>query len=174
MEYYKQINSFHCVPACIASCLSAFDIKASQKELGEVLGTNAYTGTDPLAIIAYLKELGMDVQTEITTSVPLSINHKTKTLTNLDKVLYLDSLGYKIMLMVSFNVPHMVVYMGFNTQHVKVYDPFNGVPMNFLARKFLKSTWSIMYNDIDVEYRDNFAHSTFLGRNKFIAFRNQV
>ena len=59
LKPFRQSASF-CGPASLVSLLGYYNIKMSEKELGELCGTSEKYGTEPEAVLNTLKKLGFN------------------------------------------------------------------------------------------------------------------
>lgn len=124
MTYFLQETGHTCGAACLRMALSKFmsDVPTEQA-LAIALKTNPQVGTHPDAIIKVAKSYGLQVLHGVDG--------------NLD---HLDSLildGYVVMLAISVDVPHFVVYLGSNGSHSFFHDPYFGEKLSREKKKWI-------------------------------------
>lgn len=113
MKYYKQETDKTCAVACFRMMLSHFfeDIP-TEKELLKKLKFHKQTGVNSDNIIALAKEFGLMVIAEENGTI--------------ERITTLRNEGYVVMLAISVNVPHMVIYLEHLPDYVLLNDPFFG------------------------------------------------
>jgi ABC-type bacteriocin/lantibiotic exporter with double-glycine peptidase domain len=113
MKYFKQETNYTCAVACLRMVISHFEEEVpSEEELAAELETNDQIGTHPEKLAEVAIKRGYNVL----------IGNKAK-LHDLD---HLRDKGCAIVLLVSVDVPHLVVYLGNNNNHAFFHDPFFG------------------------------------------------
>lgn len=124
ITYFKQETDYTCGAATFRMVLSAFfkDVP-SESELAAELKTNDRIGTHPEEMVAAAHRRGMEV-----------IYEQEGTLERLDDLI---EKGYVIALMISVDVPHVVIYLGSNGSHVFFHDPYFGERLARERRKFI-------------------------------------
>jgi len=113
MRYFEQETDYTCGVACLRMVISHFDDNVpTEAVLIPLLETNDRIGTKPCHIIKVAKDLGYEV-----------IEGEKGTIELLDE--FRDK-GYIVMMMVSVDVPHWVIYNGNNNNHAFFFDPYFG------------------------------------------------
>ncbi len=116
MTYYSQDKPYTCAAATLRMAMSRFfESVPSEDELCARLGTSEAIGTHPDKIISVAKDYGFSV-----------LHGQDGDLDTLDGLI-LD--GYVVMLAISVDVPHFVVYLGSNGSHSFFHDPFFGAKL---------------------------------------------
>ena len=124
MVYFKQETDYTCGVACLRMLFSAFTQEVpSEQDLMIELATNDKIGTHPDKIKEVATKYGYEVKTG-----------ENGTMALLDELRY-D--GYVIMLAISVDVPHWVVYLKNNNNHVFFNDPYFGEMLSRKIREFI-------------------------------------
>lgn len=125
MKYFEQETGYTCGVACLRMIFSMFmdeNSIPSEETLAEELMTNDRIGTHWENIISVAKKYGFHAQwTENGT---------------IHEIESLKRCGFGIMLAISVDVPHWVVYAGNNGNHVFFNDPFFGENLARTIQKF--------------------------------------
>ena len=131
MHYYKQHKNYTCGCACFQMVLSRLGIDVpSQDDLELAMNTSlANTGTHYDDMVRIGKDYGLDV-----------IDGVDGTIDHIDQ---LTKDGWVVVLGISLDVPHFVIYLDNNGNHLFMDDPFRGQRSNFQINKFLRNHWDI-------------------------------
>lgn len=132
MHYYKQHKNYTCGCACFQMVLSrlGFTDIPDQDSLELAMNTSlANTGTH----YDDMKRIGVDYDLNVIDGVDGTIDH-------IDQ---LTKDGWVVVLGISLDVPHFVVYLDNNGNHIFMDDPFRGQRSNFQIKKFLRNHWDI-------------------------------
>jgi ABC-type bacteriocin/lantibiotic exporter with double-glycine peptidase domain len=122
MLYFKQETNYTCGCASVRMVLSSLDMTiVDENLLIEELKTKPNSGTDKENIINYFKKFNLDVIYE---------NNS-----NIEIIKELFKQNYVIILLVSLDVPHIVVLNDINNHQMKLYDPYFG-KLTIMNRKF--------------------------------------
>jgi ABC-type bacteriocin/lantibiotic exporter with double-glycine peptidase domain len=123
MKYFVQEKGYTCGCASLRMALSQFMEEVPEESvLEEEMGTNDRIGTHPDAIVRAAESRGFEVKRGEDGDFDL-----------------LDSLvaqGYAVLLMISVDVPHVVVFERSNASHVYIKDPYFGENTIKYKRKF--------------------------------------
>lgn len=132
MKYFKQEKNYTCGCACFQMVLSGLGIEdiPTQDELEISMNTAlSNTGTHYNDMIRSGKEYGLEV-----------MHGENGTIEHIDQ---LTKDGWVVVLGISLDVPHFVIYLDNNNNHIFFNDPFRGERSNFLLKKFLRNHWDI-------------------------------
>jgi ABC-type bacteriocin/lantibiotic exporter with double-glycine peptidase domain len=162
MIYFKQETNYTCGCASIRICLSALNMDVvDEKTLINVLQTTPNKGTDKENIINYFKNLNLNVIYE---------NNS-----NIERVINLFNDGFIIILLVSVDVPHIVVLNNIDNHQLKIFDPYFG-KITLMNRKFnsnLQKYPLLRWRIIESEFK-HLPEFDFIGYNEnksFIAIK---
>lgn len=123
MKYFVQEKGYTCGCASLRMAFSQFmDDIPSEEELEIEMGTNDRIGTHPDEIVKAAEKRGFEVR-----------RGENGTFEELDTLV---NEGYVVLLMISVDVPHVVVFERSNANHVYIKDPYFGENMIRYKRKF--------------------------------------
>lgn len=123
MQYFEQETGYTCGVACLRMIFSMFmEEVPSEEVLLEELKTNDKIGTHPDKVLEVAAKYGFYAQ--------LSSNG------TIEQIEHMRNQGFGIMLAISVDVPHFVVYKGNNGNHVFFADPFFGDDLARTIQKF--------------------------------------
>lgn len=123
MQYFEQETDYTCGVACVRMIFSMFmDEVPSEEVLSEELKTNDKIGTHPDKVLEVAAKYGFYAQ----------MGHNS----SIEEIENLRQQGFGIMLAISVDVPHFVVYSGNNGNHVFFADPFFGGKVTRTIQKF--------------------------------------
>ena len=166
MKYYKQEKNYTCGCACFQMVLSRLGINniPSQDDLELSMNTSlSNTGTH----YDDMKRIGLDYGFDVIDGVDGTI----------DDIDQLTKDGWVVVLGISLDVPHFVVYLDNNGNHIFFNDPFRGERSNFYLKKFLRNNWDIndsKYTMLKYDYPD-LVFDPAMNRHKYwIAYRNKI
>lgn len=124
MNYFEQETHYTCAVACFRMMLDHFGMPVpAEADLAAQLGTNDVVGTHPDALVALGKEYGLCVSSGENG--------------DLDTLQAVVDAGGVVMLMISVDVPHIVVFLGHNGNHVRFNDPYFGEDMSRQIKNFV-------------------------------------
>lgn len=110
----KQEKSYTCACACLRMVFSTFNMQdVPEEELEYLLDTDDISGTSLTDFI-------------VTATQDFNLKVLTKENTSLEKVEKLFSKGYAIILLISTEIPHMVIYDGIENDILHILDPALG------------------------------------------------
>src|SRR5689334_17011484 len=134
MEYFRQQTYYTCGCACFRMVLSNFKLNVPRESELELQMHTApeNTGTSYADMIRIGNEYGLQVQYGENGDI--------------EKLEKLNEDGWVVVLAISLDVPHFVVYLTSNGNHIFFNDPFRGENSNFLLKKFLKHHWVVDHN----------------------------
>ena len=164
MKYYQQEKFYTCGCACFRMMLSHFNIEVPSEEfLEEKLNTAIEnTGTHYNDLINTGREYGLEV-----------IEGEKASIQQIDQ---LTKDGWVVILGISLDVPHFVIYLDNNGNHIFFNDPFRGERSSFQIKKFLRNNWTInrdKYKLVELEYPD-LKFDAEMNRDKyFMAFKKK-
>lgn len=163
MEYFQQEKDYTCGCASVRMVLSCFENEVpSESELEKALKTNDRIGTHPDAIVEYFQNLNYDVT-----------SGDNATYEMLQKLM---EYGYKIILLVSVDVPHVTVVKKINDCHISFFDPFYG-RISKEKRKFSSEKqiwphyrWRIVASEFK-KYAPDYDFTVLESKNGYIAIK---
>ena len=131
MIYFKQEKDYTCGCACFRMILSHFNMEVpSEHNLEKEMNTSfSNTGTD----YSDMKKIGEKYGLIVKDGINGNLNELDKLIND----------RWIIVLGISLDVPHFVIYLENNGNHIFLNDPFRGERSNFLLKKFLKYHWDI-------------------------------
>ena len=170
MKYFQQETNYTCGCAAFRMILSNFmkeeDIPV-EKYLESKLSTNTDIGTHWDSIVKLAKD-------EYNLEVILKQDSSIQELEELTKD------GYKIMLAISVDVPHWVVYSHNNGNHIYFHDPYFGDNTvreikNFISDKqnYPFYRWKIKSSEFK-KYFPEYDFSSIESNKLIIAFKNKL
>jgi len=123
MELIKQETEYTCGCASMRMVLNKLGLDIpSEERLAILLKTNDKQGTKPEDLVSVASE-------HFNLKVLEGQNSRV------DEIEKLHQRGYVVLLIISIDVPHIVVYNGHNGNHVQIYDPWYGI-QSVNKRKF--------------------------------------
>lgn len=122
MKYFEQETNYTCALACVRMIFSKFGLNISEEELVGKLKPSPKYGTNKDDLVDFIKSMGFEAE-----CVEDS---------NLDEVRVSKEQGYGVILLVSVDVPHCIIYLGDNGNHLKYHDPFFGENRSIIIKKF--------------------------------------
>lgn len=145
MKYFKQETFYTCGCACFRMVLSHFfDVVPSESKLEKEMHTAPEnTGTSYEDMNSIGDKYGLQTK-----------QGENGKLAELDKLV---EDGWVVILGISLDVPHFVVYLENNGNHIFLNDPFRGERSNFLVSKFLRNHWEVndqKYRMLKFDYPD--------------------
>lgn len=127
MKYFEQKTHYTCAAACFRMMLSQFfpdeSFIPSEEQLERMLKIDQYSGTDPKEII----ELGFEVFNLYSFYEPIG---------SLEQIADLASKGFVIMLLVSIDSPHCIIYLKHDHEKIYYHDPMFGENKSFSLELF--------------------------------------
>lgn len=124
--YFAQTTDYTCAIACIMMILKELepDKDYDEMELAKICNTTDDKGTHPDDIISYFKSKGY------------SASYKQNgTIDDLERF---TQDGKYIIMIISVDVPHCIVYRGHNNNHFFFDDPWYGEKQSRVIKKFEK------------------------------------
>ena len=130
MKFYKQHRYYTCGCACVRTALSKFyDDVPTEDDMVVQLNTNDQIGTHYDDLIAIADKY--DLKT-------MYGQHGS-----IDQVDKLTKDGWVVVMGISLDVPHFVIYVQNNGNHLWYYDPFHDDMVARLIKKFSRSQWLV-------------------------------
>lgn len=162
MNFYRQETYYTCGCACFRMVLSNFKLKVPREsKLAKQMNSSPEnTGTSYDDMIRIGEEYNLQVK---------SGQH--------GDLNYLDNLikeGWVIILGISLDVPHFVVYLNTNKKYIFFNDPFRGERTYFKLKTFLKNNWIIdhkKYKLIELDFPEIKFESTIDSYRWWIAYK---
>lgn len=172
MSYYSQEKNYTCGCACFRMVLSEFlgkskipyEIVPDELYLEKEMNTSMEnTGTHYKDMMRIGRNYGLHVKEGVDG--------------NLDDLDKLREEGWVVVLGISLDVPHFVIYLGNNGNHIFMDDPFRGANSNFQVNKFLRNHWDInhkKYKILETDYPDLVFDPKMNRKGYWIAYRNKI
>ena len=123
MKYFKQETNYTCALACVRMVISKYGLDISEQELVKELKPSPKYGTNKDDLIEFIKHKGFEAESVENSSIDAVRKAKLE--------------GYEIILLVSVDVPHCIVYLEDNGNHLKYHDPYFGDNKSVLVKKFV-------------------------------------
>lgn len=168
MKYFKQETDYTCAIACLRMVLSTvMEDVPSEEELAIKLKSNELHGTNPHEIVDYLNSSAPFYAKYIENGTIDDIREELK-------------YGNLIILLISVDVPHCVIYLNDNNNHMFVHDPYFGENKAYVLKKFLSSRtnypsarWSTDLKSVEKHHPDiDFAElKKFEGKGQYIVIQ---
>lgn len=169
MNFVPQTTNYSCVAASVSTGLSKFGIELTEAFLMDELGTKEGMGTDLRKVETWLKGRGLSVIRE---QAQGDVHYSC-----FEELEDLEQAGYVMLLEISYDVPHCVVFQKVNHSHITVYDPWQDKLVSFQKSKFKRSMWRvdkssisptvIMEFNLDLSFLENTTHG-------YLAFKPNV
>lgn len=164
MKYFQQETNYTCGVACLRMIISHFsDFTPSEEELISILETNDKIGTHPHK----LKEWALANNY----SILAGENATLETINSITKE------GWVVLLMVSVDVPHWVVYLSNNGNHLFLNDPWYGENQAHTITKFTSENrlyplmrWKIKNSEFS-KYLPEYNFSEIESNKAYLAFK---
>lgn len=164
MQYYKQETNYTCGCASMRMVLANLKLPVpEEEEMIKLLDTNDQRGTHPDTLVEYAKGLGLDVLFEEDSTM--------------NRVQELHNSGYVVTLLISVDVPHIIVYGGGDNNHFTALDPYFGIS-KFRVRKFDSNKqmhplyrWRIVQKEFAKDFPDHKFYDKDYNKT-LIAFKN--
>lgn len=166
IKFIKQETDYTCAIACIRMIT---DSELSENELSTLSKTSEKYGTHPDDIVKTLEYLGYE---------SFIIEGKDN---GIDLVRQYHKNGYNIILLISVDVPHCVVFLTENNNHIFYHDPYFGSNKscsikNFTSnkRKYPNIRWLVETDSLKKYYPNIIDPTKFLvGKQQFIATKKR-
>jgi ABC-type bacteriocin/lantibiotic exporter with double-glycine peptidase domain len=114
VKLIKQEKNYTCGCACMRMVLDHFEMPVpTEVEMIEILDTDNVSGTR-------LDNLLLSAAQDFNLKTIHGVD------SNIERVDGLHEKGWAVLLMVSVDVPHLVIYNGYNGNHIELLDPFFG------------------------------------------------
>lgn len=162
MKFFNQETFYTCGCACFRMVLDHFNLNVPREnDLAKQMHTTPEnTGTSYEDMIRIGLKYNLDVK-----------YGQNGNLSYLDKQI---REGWVVILGISLDVPHYVIYLENNGNHIFFNDPFRGERSNMELKKFLKNHWFIdhkKYRFITLEYPEIKFDSTIDTYRWWIAYK---
>lgn len=171
MKYYKQETDYTCGIACIRMVLSTFGEEFEcndEKIIADKCQSSELYGTKPKQIVNFFNMLSKDIGAEIIENATIDDVRRDK------------ADGYEIILKISVDVPHCVVYLGDSNNHIFYHDPFFGANQSKVLKKFLSEKtnypfprWRVEIEPLEKYYPnvDFSGVKEYVGKNQYIRIK---
>lgn len=165
MKLIKQEDNYTCACASFRMVLDHLEMEVpTEKEMIEFFDTDPKRGTtEENIILSASQDFGLKVLTGEDS--------------NIERVENLRQRGYVVLLIVSVDVPHLVVYNGHNGNHIELYDPAFGI-LHLNKKKFESNKQyhpQYRWRALKEEFADlkGFELDHFNNNKAFIAFKKR-
>jgi len=154
-KFFEQETDYTCAIASILNVLSRFgNLEHNESEVASICNTTSDSGTTPKAIMNFLNSKG----------------HATLFLENssIEEIEKQKELGNEIILLISVDVPHCVVYNSNDGNHIFYDDPYFGENQSVRIKKFISENsnypfprWKTDIKSLDKYYPNMFNKSLY-------------